>query len=752
MICVRGRLGMLGLGLVLLAGCNETTSQAILEIEATGNVQGFLFLDLNGSGLPEPNDDGIEGWEVRLEQPGGGVLATAVSDTAGAFEFEDVSTGQMVLSLDSSLLGDTVEIFGTAFESFTLGLGETKVLQPGVTYPSHEVADVRTLDVGTPVFATGIALNSLSLEVRELHVWSDGSVIRVTDLPGAGILAGDSVRVFGRTARDLGQPILGQGEVFPLGIATSVIEPVDVTTAVADAADGGALDAALVQVLNAAVIEVEDLNLEGLRVVIDDGSGPFELRLRSFLGQSSDEIQADSTDFERIRGLLVPREDALAAGPERSSGRATVRWTLLPRSQADYSLENPDPSGTITITKTIQSSTGGLADNPSNPLRDGFVFQIRKAGTTEVAAQITTDAGGTAQATVPAGSYDISEIDAQGLTDFTFAVTNVVVNSGGSQGVTWINRQAPLPGTITIQKDIQASGGGPPNNPPNQLKDGFRFDILETGTTIVAATVTTDNNGLAQASLPDGTYDIVETDSKGLTDVTLAINTVIVSAGNNPPAIQWVNQQAPPPGTITITKTIQSSSGGPPNNPFSPQFNGFVFQVFVNGTANLVETLTTDAAGSAQVTLPAGSYDVFETDSQGLISFTPPQISVTVNAGQNTPLTWVNRQPPQGTITIQKVIQSSTGGLADNPPNPPLNGFIFEFREAGTAIVAATVQTDASGQARAALPDGFYDIVEINSQGLTDTVGQLSNIPAASGTDFPVGWVNRQLAPALRDR
>lgn len=314
-----------------LAACAQVDDQAILEVEGTGEVVGFVFIDLNGTGQPDPGDEGVEGWQVRLEQPGGGVVATAVTDTEGNFEFPGVPVGEVVLRMDPGLLGDTVETFGTAFEPVTLAMGDTVVLQPGVTYPTMTVGEAREAPLGKPLFVTGVALNRLFQSVSVLHVkdaHGDGSVIRVRDLVGFQANMGDSVRVRGRTAREAGQPLLELGAVFRLGLSSATLEPVELTTGVAAGAEGGTLDADLVQVRNADILEVQDLDDQGIRLVVNDGSGELEILLRAFLNADPDDLDPALMRLTRARGLLVPRDDA-----------GQTRWTLQPRTTSDYRVD-----------------------------------------------------------------------------------------------------------------------------------------------------------------------------------------------------------------------------------------------------------------------------------------------------------------------------------------------------------------------------------------------------------------------------
>jgi hypothetical protein len=82
------------------------------------------------------------------------------------------------------------------------------------------------------------------------------------------------------------------------------------------------------------VLEVEDEFEDGIRVLVDDGSGPLEIRYREFLNQNPNEIVPDSTLVARARGLLVPFDDG-----------GETRWRLLPRARADVRLEDVVPPG-----------------------------------------------------------------------------------------------------------------------------------------------------------------------------------------------------------------------------------------------------------------------------------------------------------------------------------------------------------------------------------------------------------------------
>ena len=317
---------------IALGGCEEDGARNPLSVQATGTVSGVMFEDRNGDGEAGGGDRPAEGFTITLRQPAGGSHGTVVTDTAGRFTFEDVPIGGLVLEVGEDLLGDTLELFGLALDPFTLGAGEDLRLQPGVSLLAYELAEVRTLAPGRPLFTSGIALNSLNPAVRTLHIKTDeGGYLRIAGILSSGLQPGDSVRVRGRTAREAGQPLLQEGAFFFIRATGVIPEPVRVNTFEAAGAISGSLDAAFVQIDTAEILESELLDNDDVRVVVNDGSGPVEILMRAFLGMDDDDFVADTIFFTRARGLLVPYEDA-----------GDTRWRLLPRVRSDFRIEERD--------------------------------------------------------------------------------------------------------------------------------------------------------------------------------------------------------------------------------------------------------------------------------------------------------------------------------------------------------------------------------------------------------------------------
>lgn len=320
--------------LILTVACADVEDHPTLVVDATADVLGVLFLDANGNGALDQQDEPVEGWRVTLIAANGVPLADTVSDTLGIFRMLDVPAGQARLELDRSRLGDTLEVFGIALdETFTLGRGDSVVVSIGFTYPAVDLGAVDTVVTGRRVFTEGIALNSLfSNGPRELHLRSGGEALRITSVVRRQVSAGDSVRVLGRRAVEKGAAILTEAEIFPLTPAVEDPQPLLLGTGPAATADGGAHPAQLVRIRDADLLSSTNLGNDVI-LTVDDGSGPLEILVPAFLGSDASSFEPDLVRVRQATGLLVPYFDE----------EGETLWRLALRDAADLRLEPEEP-------------------------------------------------------------------------------------------------------------------------------------------------------------------------------------------------------------------------------------------------------------------------------------------------------------------------------------------------------------------------------------------------------------------------
>lgn len=302
--------------------CENLPDDELLRIDATGKVAGLAYRDLNGTGAYEPLIDlPIEDLVVRLVLGSGEVFATATTDAAGLYLLDAVPVGTFRIEVDPGFVGDSLLVSELNAGAFALVANDSLNVRIGLTYPVLTVAEARSTLPGKKGFIDAVALNaSAAYSDTTVHVADTSGFIRATQVGGASILAGDSVRILGITARRDGQPAFRATIAFVVQQGVGLPPAEVVTSRVAATADGGRLDAALVRMRDVVVTDTVSV-VGGLSVTVDDGSGPVELFLDGRTTFNLSNIDIDRVIAE-ANGLLVP------VGGQN-------RWQVRPRSPLD---------------------------------------------------------------------------------------------------------------------------------------------------------------------------------------------------------------------------------------------------------------------------------------------------------------------------------------------------------------------------------------------------------------------------------
>ncbi len=318
------------IALVAALGCDNAGVDRTLGVNATGTITGAVHFDANGSGTVDAGDVPFAGARLRLLSPTArDTLERTLTAADGTFEFDGVPVGTYAVVLDSASAGDTASVSALSADLVLVLPGDTVEVLGTVGFPHRTASEVRTGTLGERVFLTGVALHSrTTYSDTLLHVVDATGAIRAVRLrPGTdGTVAGDSVRLRGRIAARLGQRVLDDVSVFVVG--PTLIPTVEtVTTAVAATANGGAFDAALVSVIDAAVQDTATVGGH-LTMTVDDGSGPLTVLLdraadAAFRAPLPANLYEAGNTFDLV-GVLVPT--------------GTGAFVLRPRSSLDLTL------------------------------------------------------------------------------------------------------------------------------------------------------------------------------------------------------------------------------------------------------------------------------------------------------------------------------------------------------------------------------------------------------------------------------
>jgi hypothetical protein len=311
---------------LLFAGC-ESSADRVLAIDAEGRVGGIIYVDRNASGSFEPAVDApAPGVAIALIVPGSTpAVAQVTTDANGVYVFSNVPVGRYSLRVDTSNFGDSLRVARIDSLSFTVAASDTPTVSVSLTYPPINVADVRTLPAGKRVLLQGVALNGwTAFADSTLHIADSTGVLRVLRVAPAPIVAGDTVRLLGTVTLQGGVPTVADVVAFRVGPGPLIRTPKPLTTAAAATANGGLLDADLVLVSNAMIINAFTSPTGRVTATVDDGSGTLEVVLEP-TGNFGNRPAMAPGSILQVTGLLVPNSTRTA-------------WQLKPRATADLTV------------------------------------------------------------------------------------------------------------------------------------------------------------------------------------------------------------------------------------------------------------------------------------------------------------------------------------------------------------------------------------------------------------------------------
>ncbi len=335
--------------------CSEATDVELLEITGSGVLFGLVFLDLDGDGSLSGGDEPIVGASVVLATSGTSeVVDLATTDSLGAFTLFEVPVGTYRLSLDSTTLGDSLEVLGSD-DPITVALGDTSLVILGASFAALSLAEALLAPVGRRVFTSGIALNSrINFGDGQVHFAEDSTFLRALNVERSGVQPGDSVRILGRVVIDNGRPALDEVTPFVLITQAALVLPTETSTGIAATADGAVLDAALVRIRDAEITDTTTAVDGHFHFWANDGSDSIEVVIRDFLGLNNSAFRPDTViRISQTIGLLSPFDD----------GTGAVRWRLLPRGGADIILEVKIADISVSLSlDTLQASLGDTVE------------------------------------------------------------------------------------------------------------------------------------------------------------------------------------------------------------------------------------------------------------------------------------------------------------------------------------------------------------------------------------------------------
>ncbi len=319
---------------LLIAGCGNAGEDLVFPAFPEGGIAVGLYLDRDGTGTFTSLDTTFAGVRVALFAAGGvDTVRTSLTNASGVATFAPLPVGTYRIVVVRASLGDTIPV--VVGDTGTIRIlarpdsaGASRIVRLG--YQEATVAEARAMAPGRRVMVRGVVTSPMQALRDSTMFLKDGTgFLRVTQArhrPGrTGNNFGDSVAVLGTTGSSLGQGVLLGGLVSSLGQGPAPTAEV-ITVEEARTARGGALDAALVQVVGTKVVDTASVTPD-FRVTFASASDSM-IRATALFDSL---LQAPAVIFVfgrtmTVRGVLQPRGDGT--------------WMIRPRAGSDLTLTN----------------------------------------------------------------------------------------------------------------------------------------------------------------------------------------------------------------------------------------------------------------------------------------------------------------------------------------------------------------------------------------------------------------------------
>ncbi len=355
----------------------------------------------------------------------------------------------------------------------------------------------------------------------------------------------------------------------------------------------------------------------------------------------------------------------------------------------------------------------------------------------------TTDADGNYRfADLPAGTYTVTETQPDEYSNVaTIAGSNGGTTSGNDDVITEI---VIGPGENATGYDfneaISAISGVVNIEGTDTPLAGVEVTLYDENGDVVATTVTDENGVYVFPDVLAGTYDVVQTqpDEYG----SVSENTLRVEHGTTGTSdVDFVEKAGVIEGVVTVDGVCPPADAGTASLCVGGTISGVTITLTgtdVNGNRIEVTTVTDELGQYRFVDLPAGTYEVVQTQPDGYIDGTVEPdntIEISLAGGEESLDNEFSEAQTDGIIT---------GVVFEDDTNDPISGVTVQLVDAN-GVVVATTTTDSNGIYRFSnLPPGTYTIRQVQPDGYeagtvrptNDAVVSLGNGETVTQIDF----------------
>lgn len=412
------------------------------------------------------------------------------------------------------------------------------------------------------------------------------------------------------------------------------------------------------------------------------------------------------------------------------SGNYNVKQTKAPSGYAVY-----ETSQTVTIwrnsmtTMTVynpkaQPETGQfkikLYDGTNALALAGGEFSITDASG-KVVQTVTTGANGEGQVNLSIGNYQVKQTKAPvGYTSNT-AVQSFTIVRGGTITSTFYNQKA-LPDTGQIKVRAYDINGAPP-------LAGVELAIVDSlGKTV--ATLVTNQNGEATATLPAGSYTVKQTKAPAGYDINPSTQSFVIFR-SGVTTTTFYNQKAQPTTGQLKVSVYDLNSGS--------ALQGAEFTV-IDSTGKVITTFETNQTGTITLNVAPGTYRLKETKAPNGYDLNTSVQTITIVRGGTTTASFYNQKTRPNTGQLKVHVYDGDGVTS-------LAGAEFSVLNAAGESVG-TLTTGANGEATITLPAGSYQLKETKAPAGYDLNSITQSLTVSQSGVTSIAFYNQKTRPA----
>jgi protocatechuate 3,4-dioxygenase beta subunit len=685
-------------------------------------ISGMKFEDVNGNGVQDAGDNGLQGWTIELDRDANGsVDATATTDANGNYSFTNVGPGTYRIR---------------------------EVLQPGWVQTTTNPADIAALsgtNVGNVDFGNFelITISGMKFEdvngngvqdagdnglqgwTIELDRDANGSVDATATTDANGNYSFTNVGPGTYRIREVLQP----------GWVQTTTNPADI--AALSGTDVGNVNFGNFELITISGMKFEDTNGNGVKDAGDNGLANWTIELDRDANGSVDATATTDANgnysFTNVGPGTYRVREALQAGWLQTTSNPADITALSGTNVNNVNFGNFELI-TISGMKFEDVNGNGVQDAGDNGLQ-GWTIELDRDANGSVDGTATTDANGNYSfPDLGPGTYRVREVLQAGWVQTTTNPADITAVSGtNASNVNFGNFELI---TISGMKFEDVNGNGVQDAGDNGLQ-GWTIELDRDANGSVDATATTDANGnYSFTNVGPGTYRIREVLQAGWVQTTTNPADIAALSGTNVGNVDFGNFEL-----ITISgMKFEDLNGNGVKDAGDSGLGGWTIQLDKDANGSVDATATTDGGGNYSfANLGPGVYRVREVLQAGWVQTTSNPADITAASGVNVSgldvggLEFGNFELI--TISGMKFEDLNGNGVKDAGDNG-LPGWTIQLDRDANGSVDATATTDANGNySFTNVGPGTYRVREVLQPGWLQTTANPADITAVSGTN-----------------